>query len=318
MGEAKALRLGVAAMLLATAFSGSGALRAQAPAPSLAVPAPTEDQAATNARINLNITPKRLTFNRNTRSASVYVFNQGNRPATVDVSLVDRVMLSTGEIKTLDDALSNAEAKPVAERMHSARGLVVATPRRIVLAPGKGQTVRLRVTPPANAEAPEYRSHLTVATVPPRDAGLTAEDAAARRTGELTFRLNAVFGLSIPVIIRTGTPDVRADILNVRLDQETLSPDGVAPPRLTTVVAFDLARQGGNSLFGNVEIRAAAGRKDVVGLARGVGVYPEIEKRTVRIPLQRAPVAGEVLDVTFVDDDLTPGRVVAKASLTAS
>jgi hypothetical protein len=314
MGEAKSFKLGAAVALFAAVLAAPGALRAQAEPPQ---ETSTAAPAAASARINLNITPKRLTFSRNVRSASVYVFNQGNRPATVDVSLVERVMLPTGEIKTLEDASSDEAAKPFAERLRSAHGLIMATPRRIVLAPGKGQTVRLRVTQPANADAPEYRSHLTVATVPPREAGLTAEDAAAQRAGQLSFRLNAVFGLSIPVIIRTGAPDVRADISNVRLDEETLSPDGVAAPRRTTIIAFDLARRGGNSLFGNIEIRSAAGRNEVVGLARGVGVYPEIDSRTVRIPLQRAPVAGEVLYVTFVDDDLTPGRVIAKASLTA-
>jgi hypothetical protein len=314
MGQAKSLRLCAAAMLLVMMLTGPDAVGAQA---EQAQPPVATEPAPVNARINLNITPKRLTFSRNTRSASVYVFNQGNAPATVDVSLIERVMLPTGEIKTLDAALSDAETLPVAERLRSARGLVVATPRRITLAPGKGQTVRLRVTQPANADAPEYRSHLTVATVPPREAGLTAENAAAQRPGELSFRLNAVFGLSIPVIIRTGTLDVRADIHNVRLDEETVSPDGIAPARPTPVLAFDLARLGGNSLFGNVEIRSAAGRKDVVGFARGVGVYPEIDSRSVRVALRRTPAAGEVLDVTFVDDDLTPGRVIARASLIA-
>lgn len=315
MGRPTFTIFGSSMLLLGTALAGTGALYAQSDqSRNIAPPA----AAAPGARVNLNITPKRLTFSRSTRPASVYVFNQGNRPATVDVSLVERVMLPTGEIKTLDDALNDADAKPVAERLHSARGLVVATPRRVMLAPGKGQTIRLRVTPAPNAEAPEYRSHLTVATVPPREAGLTAEDAAGNRSGELSFRLTAVFGLSIPVILRTGAPDVRADIRNVRLDEEMISPNGVGPARPTPILAFDLVRLGGNSLFGNIEIRAAAGRKDVVGLARGVGVYPEIETRTVRIPLQRSPVAGETLDVTFIDDDQTPGRVVARAALIAS
>lgn len=310
-----ALRLCLAVMLLAAVLAGSRALRAQdAPLPEAA----SAEPAAAGARINLTITPKRLTFNRATRSASVYVYNQGNRPATVDVQLIERVMLPSGEIRTLENALADAATKPVADRLRSARGLVVATPRRISLAPGRGQTVRLRVTAPVTTEASEFRSHLTVSTVPPREAGLTAEDAAAQRPGELSFRLNAVFGLSIPVIIRTGTPDVRADIRNVRFDEEMISPDGVAPPSRTAILAFDLARVGSSSLFGNVEIRSAAGGAEVVGLARGVGVYPEIDSRAVRIPLRRAPVPGEALDVTFVDDDLTPGRVIARATLTHS
>jgi len=306
------MRLGLAVMVLTTVLLASDGIRAQDDQALAAAEPPA------SARVNLTITPKRLTFSRNARSASVYVYNQGNKSATVDVTLIDRVMLPSGEIKTFADASSNAETRTFADRLRSAQGLIVATPRRITLAPGRGQTVRLRVSPPANAAAGEFRSHLTVATVPPREAGLTAEDAAAQRSGELSFRLNAVFGLSIPVIIRTDMPDVRADIRNVRLGEDMISLDGVAPPTRTPIVAFDLARLGPSSLFGNVEIRSAAGGNALVGLARGVGVYPEIDSRMIRIPLQRAPAAGEVLDVTFVDDDLTPGRVIAKVSLTSS
>jgi hypothetical protein len=35
----------------------------------------------------------------------------------------------------------------------------------------------------------------------------------------------------------------------------------------------------------------------------------------VRIPLSRAPRAGEKLEVTFTDDDTSPGKVIAKAEL---
>lgn len=314
MGEISSWRLGLFALLFAAIPIGPATLRAQNE--SSQVPAEVEG-APTEARINLTITPKRLTFDRSTRSATVFVYNQGNAPATVDVQLVERVMLPSGEIETLDQALADAATKPVVVRLRTARGLVAATPRRIALAPGRGQTVRLRVTPPPNADVPEYRSHLTVSTVPPREAGLTVDDAAARRPGELSLRLNAVFGLSIPVIIRSGTPDVRADIRNVRLDEELIARAGVATTDPTPIMAFDLARLGGNSLYGNIEIRSASGGDDLIGVARGVGVYPEIDSRMIRIPLRRRPAAGEALEVTFVDDDLTPGRVVARATLTS-
>ena len=311
MGEVRSMTLGLAALLLAGLPFGAVTLHAQDDATQAAEP-------PTSARINLTITPKRLTFSRTTRSATVYVFNQGNAPATVDVLLVERVMLPDGEILTLEAAAAEPATTAIADRLRSARGLVAATPRRITLAPGRGQTVRLRVTPPANADAPEYRSHLTVSTVPPRAAGLAVEDAAAGRPGELSIRLNAVFGLSIPVIIRTGAPDVRADIRNLRLGQDMASADGTAPPGRRAILSFDLARLGGNSLFGNVEVRSASGGSEVLALVRGVGVYPEIDSRTIRVPLRRVPAAGDVLEVRFVDDDLSPGRVVARASLASS
>jgi hypothetical protein len=281
-----------------------------------AQPGPPAAAPALAARINLNITPKRLVFDRTTRSATVYVFNQGNRPATADVTIVDRVMLPTGEIKPFTDAGAQADLKPVADQLRSARPFVIATPRRITLPPGKGQTIRLRVNLPADAEAAEYRSHLTVATVPPREAGLTAENAAAQAAGQLSIRIDAVFGLSIPLIVRTGPADIRGDIRNVRLAQQTISLDGVTPPRPVPVLTFDLERLGANSLFGNIEVRASAGRKDVLGTIRGVGVYTEIGGRTVNLPLQRMPAAGETLDLSFTDDDSMRGQIVARRSFT--
>lgn len=267
--------------------------------------------------VNLNITPKRLTFNRGQRSASVYIFNQGTSPATFDIALVDRVMLPNGDIRPASEAQSNPEAKPFVERLKSAQGMLLATPRRATLAPGKGQTIRIRLTPSAAAAATEHRSHLTVTTVPPRNVGLTADNAATTAPDQFSFRITSVFGLSIPVIVRSGAADANGEIRNARLGVAELSPDGVAPPKRTPVLSFDIARTGANSLFGNVEVRAKGREKDPIGLVRGLGIYTEIDHRTVQIPLQRAPARGEQLEIVFIDDDQNPGRIISRSSLTA-
>jgi len=300
----------------------SGALTALLASVATAQPAvqpaqaPAAQQSPTGIGVNLNITPKRLTFDRGARSATVYIYNQGTAPATFDIAMVDRVMLPTGEIKPLSEAKDQPQLKPVVDKLNSALGMVVATPRRATLAPGKGQTIRLRITPPQTAGAAEYRSHLTVTTVPPRDVGLTAENAAAERSNQLSFRLTSVFGLSIPIIIRGGAADVQGQIRDAQLTYADLSPDGVAPARRTPVLSLNLVRSGANSLFGNVEVRTK-GSKDPIGLMRGVGVYTEIDHRSIRIPLQRAPGRGEQLEITFVDDDVTPGRVITRSSVAA-
>ena len=77
-----------------------------------------------------------------------------------------------------------------------------------------------------------------------------------------------------------------------------------------------LQRDGANSLFGNLEVRGKG--KVLLGIARGVGVYPEIDSRVIYVPLQRAPAAGEALDVSFVDDDSSPGRVIARTNYVGS
>jgi hypothetical protein len=282
------------------------------PGPAPAVQATTE-----KVPVNVSITPKRLTFEKGKRSATVYIFNQGRTPATFDISMGDSVMLPNGNIMPLGEAQADPAVKPYLDRLSSAKNMVLATPRRATLAPGKGQTIRIRVTPPPNAAAGEHRSHLTVRTVPSRDVGLTAENAATPASNQLSFRITPIFGLSIPVIVRNGEADVRGEIRNARLTYTDISPDGVAPAKRTPVLTFDVARSGSHSLFGNIEVRAKGREKDPIGLIRGVGLYTEIDHRTVQIALQRTPSRGEQLEISFIDDDITPGRVIARSSFTA-
>jgi P pilus assembly chaperone PapD len=274
-------------------------------------------QAPTDVGANLNISPKRLTLNRTQRSASVYIFNQGTAPATFDIGLVDRVMLPDGRIAPLDDALATAELKPIADRLASAKPLLLAAPRRVSLAPGKGQTIRVRLNPSeALSPAAEYRTHLTVTTVPPRESGYTAEEAAAMRPGELSFSIRSVFGVSIPIIVRFAEPQVAARLENARVHTASLSADGLSAPKPTPVATLDVVRSGANSLFGDLEVVAHHGRaSEVIGAARGLGVYTEIDRRTVQVPLDRAPRKGERVEVRFSDSDAAPGKLLAAGDL---
>ena len=188
------------------------------------------------------------------------------------------------------------------------------TPRRAVLPPGKSQTIRLRLAAEADP-ATEFRTHLTVTTVPPRDVGLTAEQAAAGANNQLRFVISSAFGLSIPLIVRQGGADIRAGIENVHLGYAEVSPDGVAPARRTPVLDFDLVRQGASSLYGNVDVHSARASGQPIGVMRGVGVYTEIDRRSMQVPLSRAPAPGEPLEVTFTDDDTSPGKVLARSTV---
>lgn len=267
---------------------------------------------------NLNITPKRLVLDRGARAGTVYIFNQGSAPATFDISLIERVMLPNGEIKAVEEARVDAQAQPIIGKLASAQSMLVAAPRRVTLAPGKGQTIRVRAMQPATG-AGEHRTHLTVTTLPPRDTGVTAEQAQDPAGNQLGFRITSVFSLSIPVIVRSSPADARGAFENVSLGFADLSPDGTAPAVRTPVVRLDLRRLGSSSLFGNLEVKGARGReRDALGLARGVGVYPEIDKRTIQLPLRRAPRPGEQLTITFTDDDSSPGQVIGRFLITAT
>jgi hypothetical protein len=225
-------------------------------------------------------------------------------------------MLPSGEILPVAEAVKTPAAKAIADRVKSAQPILQISPRRVTLNPGQGQTIRLRMSgTPADPGAVELRSHLTVTSLPPRESGVTAEAAAANKpAAELRFQINALVGLSVPAIVRLNEPDIRAGLANARVTLEQLNgPRGPTTP----VLSLELVRQGANSLFGNLEIRVQGQLRGAppLGLARGVGVYTEIDRRSIRIPLARVPAPGEHLEVTFTDDDTSPGKLLAKLIL---
>lgn len=264
---------------------------------------------------NLNITPKRLVFDRSRRSGSVYIYNQGSAAAAFDITLVDRFMGPDGQIVAADTEAARTSLKSYADQMKSARDILQVSPRRVTLAPRQGQTIRLRlINPTTPLERGEYRSHLTVSTIPPRDTGMTADAAAADPGSQLRFQISTLFGLSIPIIARVGDPDVRAAIENVRIDETPAAPNSPSQ-RPTATLMLDIVRLGSSSLFGNVEVRIVGQKRgDPIGLAKGVGVYPEVGRRSLRLPLTRPPALGEKLEVIFTDDDSSPGKVLAKVA----
>lgn len=297
------------AIALALALSASALA-----GPVVAQPAAT----APSVSAFLNITPKRLTFDRNRRNGTVYLLNQGAGPVTVDIALVDRVMLPDGQIAPVTEAESRAEVKTAAAALKSARDLLQVSPRRVTLQPGRPQTVRVRLSTLPDVAAGEHRSHLTVTTLPPPDTGVTAESAAAGGApSDLRFQITAVYGLSIPLIVRPADAQVGATLEGARLEYGEAPGDGRTPARQVAVVALDVVRGGVSSVYGNFEVRVAGAAKgaEPLGVARGVGVYPEVARRAVRIPLTRPPAPGERLEVTFTDDDTSPGKVLAKVAL---
>lgn len=301
---------------LAVAIALAFAVGAPARAQTVSTPSDTLNATVSNAGAFLNITPRRIAFDHSRRNATVFILNQGTEPSTVDITLVERVMLADGQIVPIDTAGDAVKASTA--RLKSAHEMIQISPRRVTLGPGKGQTIRLRLSSLPEDDPTEHRTHLTVTTLPPRDTGATADQAAAGgASGQLSFQVTAVYGLSIPVIVRPIDPDVRAAIEGAHIEFRDISPDGRTPPKRTAILALDLIRQGPSSLFGNLEVRPVGAKKDdaPIGLARGVGVYPEVDRRTVRIVLVRTPNAGEHLEVTFTDDDTSPGKVLAKASL---
>lgn len=252
---------------------------------------------------DLNISPKRVAFKDGERSATVYVFNQGDKPATYTIDLVDRAMMADGQIVA---ASEHPEAHIV-----SAEGLLQYTPRRITLQPKQSQSIRVRLTPEAATAPAELRTHLTVTAVPSEDTGFTVDQAVNANGGAVGLKVVALFSVSIPIIVREGAVDARAAIENVKLTPADQNAPGGG-------VSLDLVRLGLNSVYGDVEIYSGEGRlSKLVGAVRGVAVYPEIPRRTLNVPFGYRVTKGEPLRIVYRDDDTRPGAELATVSLAA-
>jgi len=78
-----------------------------------------------------------------------------------------------------------------------------------------------------------------------------------------------------------------------------------------------MARDGVTSIFGDVEVRAGGPKGLVIGLVNGVGVYPEVDSRHLRISLRRKVASGEHLSITWRDQDVKRGALISASEFIA-
>lgn len=205
-------------------------------------------------------------------TAEVILSNIGDKPATYRIGLELRRMGPEGELDDVAEAQAN-------DREQAALGMVRYAPRRITLAPGAPQAVRISARPGAELPDGEYRVHMAFRSIP--DPTAVEDSAAAADTGQgFSIKLTPVYGVTIPVIVRKGQLQAVAAIANPRLVHEGAM----------TYLQVDLTRQGARSVYGELVV-SARGVKDPVVVTRGIAVYPELDRRTVEVPISAEQAA---------------------------
>jgi hypothetical protein len=183
----------------------------------------------------------------------------------------------------------------------------------VTLGPQEAQTVRVQVRRPADAPPGEYRTHFSVTAVPPPDTGVDINTATSdAQSNELKIALTPVYGIMIPIIVRTGELAAQAGITDVRLVKGSAR-EGVQ---------FDITRSGDRSVYGGIDVYLVGqgGEKKIAGV-RGVGVYGEIDHRQIVLPIdpKAGPIApGSRVKIVYTDDELNPGKVLAETEATLS
>jgi hypothetical protein len=238
----------------------------------LSVDPATPATPAVRALGGLLVAPTRLVFEGRQRTGQLTLVNTGAQTATYRISLIRLRMTETGAFREVQEPDS-------AEQF--ADTLVRFSPRRVELPPGVPQTVRLQLRLPADLPAGEYRSHLLFRAVP---ASAPEEPVPSEPVTDLRLTLRAVYGVSIPIIVRHGTLAAGLSLSDPRVEWVP----GAEPPARLTVT---LNRSGDRSVYGDLTaVLVRDGQPDlVVGVARGLAVYMPNARRTCVLPVRLPP-----------------------------
>lgn len=231
---------------------------------------------------DLLVAPTRLVLD-SAAAGEVLLSNKGAKPATYRASLVLKKMLPDGQMEDV--------ATPSAEQQ-AAMDMISYAPRKVVLAPGQTQTVRVGVRAAPELSDGEYRVHLLFRAVP------DMSETTVQSAGEgVAIALTPVYGVTIPVIARKGKLAASAKIENVRLVRTGTQ----------RAVAMDLAREGNRSIYGSIRM-FRPGAAEPVAMVRGVAVYPELARRSVTMAMpDTGSLVGPVI-IRFTEE----GDVVDK------
>jgi P pilus assembly chaperone PapD len=248
----------------------------------------------------LMLHPTRLVFDKNTRAAQIELINNGTKPASYRISLVNRRMTEAGQFEIADTPIDG-------ERF--ADGMLRYSPRQVTLQPGTAQTVRVMLRKPADLAEGEYRSHLLFDKLPEVDGNASIENRNA--PNQIGVTINAMVGASVPVIVRHGSLSASAGLAGLALQK-----DAAKRP----VLALRLEREGASSLYGDLNVIFTPRGGKPVSLAQvgGIAVYTPNRVRQAAVPLDvpaGVTLFGGTIDVSYSDRPEAGGKLLAQARL---
>ena len=211
---------------------------------------------------DLLVAPTRVVID-NSGTTQVILNNIGAEPATYRVSLEVKRMNANGTLDDVPESSFNAADT-------ATLGMISYSPRRITLPPNQPQIIRLAIRPDVSLPDGEYRVHMLFRAIPAANAATTPVAAA----GGLSIALTPIYGVTIPVILRKGAVEASTALSNPRLHLG----NGRAS------FDFTMSRKGNGSVYGDV-IVSKPGVAEPLLVARGIATYPEIDERTVSIPI---------------------------------
>ena len=236
------------------------------------------------AKASLILHPTQLFISEDDRNQSIRVINNGDATGVFEVSWVDYAMKPDGGFE---------EWTQEGFADWSLQDKVRYSPRRVTLAPGESQNIKIMIQRKATPPSAEYYSHLKVIIA---TANLDAEQEEELTPNATSVEVKTRSGISVPVIWRNPDVAPKATISNASMDWTA--------HKLT----MNIVRQSGVSTRGYLHVLVGGQNKSVVEPIHTV-IYPSIDHREVSIPLNDVNVKqGDKVTVVYSEelDSTTP------------
>ncbi len=217
------------------------------------------------------LAPTRVFFEGSARAQEVTIMNQTDRTQTYRMRFEDRRLKEDGEYEVIIDPAD----------VSGAAAMLRLSVRQVTVPARSSATVRVLLRKPAALTSGEVRSHLIFTELPVVKPAEAASDAG----GGISIAITTVFGISIPILVRTG--DLSARVTRVVAKR-------VALPDLPQLENIDvrLESSGNKSIFVDLRlVNTRQRRGEPIAAARGVSIYAPVNARTITIGLNAEQTA---------------------------
>ena len=223
----------------------------------------------TFAQGDLLLYPKRVVFDGSKKYQVLNLANTGKDTVRYLISAVQLKMKEDGAVDIINSPDSGQRFADKNFRFF---------PRSVLLAPNEAQTVKIQLLNTSNLEPGEYRSHLYFRAE--ADKKPLGEKDKAKDSGAISVNVVAVFGISIPVIIRVGESTTAVSINNPLLQYS----NDLAPSLKLT-----FKRTGNMSTYGDITVNhiSTDGKITAVGVAKGMALYAPNSIRQFNLMLDK-------------------------------
>lgn len=230
------------------------------------------------AKASLILHPTQLFISEDERDQSVRIINNGDATGVFEVSWVDYVMKPDG-------GFEEWSGEQPAE--WSLQEKVRYSPRRVTLAPGESQNVKIMIRRKAPPPATEYYSHLKVIIATANLDEEVEEDLTPNAT---SVEVKTRSGISVPVIWRNPSVAPKATMPEAHMDWQA--------KKLT----LRLERQSGVSTRGYIHVLKNSAKNSIVEPVHAV-IYPSVDYRLVSIPMADSGVKqGDKLTLIYSEE----------------